>query len=235
MKLSISTLVIVATIATLAGCAAKPIVKGDSAPQQKNLTFPKEGQQIHVVNGGLVHLRADYMSRFAFRLTRPLSMGFMLGRINVSTEDVLTEAELDGGNTYCTLRNVYSDPLTGPLAKACFVPAEKGKFGQIKAAPGSYWFTKDLIPTIDYVGSEVPLIVGSKPLKRELVFEGSQNGNLFFTEKFYEISLDSPSKAKPLLAKINTVPAQISLNGAILNVVAYTANSLTFTLQKAWE
>jgi hypothetical protein len=235
MKPSISTLIIVPTIVVLAGCAAKPIVKGDSAPQPKNATFPKEGQQIHVVNGGLVHLRTDYTSRFSYRLTKPLTMGFMLGRINVSTEDSLAEADLDGGNAYCTMRKVYSDPLTGPLAKACFVSAEKGKFSQIKAAPGSYWFTKDLNPAIDYVGAEIPMISGSKPLKRELVYEGSQNGNLFFTEKLYEISLDSPSKAKPLLAKIDAIPAQVSLNGAILNVVGYTANSLTFTLQKAWE
>lgn len=136
---------------------------------------------------------------------------------------------------YCTARNVYSDPLTGPLAKACFVTAEKGKFNKIKAAPGSYWFTKDLTPAIDYVGAEIPLIFGGKPLKRELVFEGAQNGNLFFTEKLYEMSLDSPSKAKPLLAKVDAVPAQTSLNGAVLNIVAYTANSLTFTLQQAWE
>ena len=189
MKSSISNLVIIATFAALAGCAAKPTVKGDSAPQQKNATFPKAGQQIHVVNGGLVHLRADYTSRFTYRLTKPLTIGFMLGRINVSTEDLLAEADLSGENVYCTVRNVYSDPLTGPLARACFVPTDRSKFSQIKAAPGSYWFTKDLNPAIDYVGAEMPMVSGVKPLKRELVYEGSQNGSLFFTEKSYEISL----------------------------------------------
>lgn len=229
------TLGIVAIIAVLAGCAAKPIVKGDSAPQQKNATFPKDGQQIHVVNGGLVHLRVNYSSRYAYQLKEPLAIGFMLGRINVLREDVLFEASLEGEDVFCTVRNVYSDPLVGSIRNACFVTSEKGKFNKVKAHPGEYWFTKDISPAIDYLGAELPVVTGGKPLKRELVYEGSQNGNLFFTERLYEITLDSPSKAKPLLAKVDAVPAQVSLNGAILNVVAYTANSLTFTLQKAWE
>jgi len=235
MKFSIATLTVVAAIAALAGCAAKPIVKGDSAPKQKNATFPKVGQQVHVVNGGLVHLRADYSSQYVFRLTSPLAIGFALGRINVLKEDILFEADLEGQDVFCTVRAVYSDPLVGPIRNACFVPSKKGKFNKVKAHPGEYWFTKDLSPAIDYVGAEMPVITEGKPFKKELVYEGSQNGNLFFTEKLYEISLDSPSKAKPLLAKVDVVPAQVSLNGAILNVVAYTSNSLTFTLQKAWE
>lgn len=235
MKSSIRTLAIVAIIAVLAGCAAKPIVKGDSAPQQKDATFPKEGQQIHVVTGGLVHLRANYSSRYAYRLTEPWSIGFTLGRINVLKEDILFEASLEGQDVFCTVRFVYNDLLLGPTRNACFVPSEKGKFNKVKAHPGEYWFTKDVSPAIDYVGAEIPLIVVSKPLKRELIFEGSQNGNLYFTEKIYEISLDSASKMKPVLAKIDSIPSQVSVNGSILNVVAYTANSLTFSLQKAWE
>jgi hypothetical protein len=234
MKLPIRTLAIAATIAVLAGCAA-PKIQGDSAAVSKNVTYPKEGQQIHVVPGGLVHMRADYMSRYAFRLTEPFTVGFKLGRIVATTEDVFLEANLEGKLVYCSQRYIWQDLLTIPQRRACFVSNQKGKFNQVMAAPGGFWLTNDLEPSIDYVSKEISIVLNSKILKRELVFEGSQNGNLYFTEKLYEISLDSPSRAKPLLAKVDSIPAQISLNGVILNVVAYTANSLTFTLQKAWQ
>lgn len=235
MKSAISFLVVLVMTTVLSGCATIPTIKGDSVPREKNAFFPKENQQIHVVNGGLVHLRTNYISRFAFRMAQPLSTGFMLGRITVSTEDLLSEADLDGKRFYCTSRNAYSDPLTGPLAKACFQVAENDKFSHVKVAPGAIWFTKELTPNVDYIGFEMPIISGTKPLKRELIFEGSEGGNLLFTERLYETSLETPSRAKPLLVKVDSTPAQISLNGAILNVVAYTTNSLTYTLQKAWE
>lgn len=234
MKTSICKVAIIAAITVLAGCAAKPVVKGDSEPQQKNATFPKIGQQIHVVNGGLVHLRTDYMSRYAYKLTSPWSIGFMLGQINVFPEDILLEANLDGQDVFCTARNVFNIIL-GPSRNACFIPLEKGKLKTVKVRPGEVWFSKEIDPPIAYIGLEVPISSSGKPFKRELVFEGTQNGNIFFTEKFYEMSLESPSKVKPVMSKIEMAPSQITLNGAVLNVVAFTANSLTFTLEKPWE
>lgn len=234
MNITTKVSVLVAA-AVLAGCAAKPVITGDSAPQQKNATFPKAGQQVHVVTGGLVHLRADYTSRFGYHLKQPISMGFGLGRLNVSNEDMLVAATLQEKPVFCTTRKTYSDPLVGAIKPACFVEAEKGNFSQVKVAPGEYWFTKDLTPSIPFVGNEVPLSNSGKILKRELVFEGQQNGSLFFTEKQYEFNLDTPSKAKPVLSKVDAAPAQINLNGAVINVIAFTANSLTFSLEKAWD
>jgi len=238
MKRLIIQIGLTIAIAALIGCAAKPIVKGDSELQHKKATFPKIGQQIHVVTGGLVHLHTDYRSRFAYRLSQPLSIRFTLGWIKVTKDDVLFEASLEGQDVFCTVRNVYYDlliGLVGPTRNACFVQSEKGKFNKVKAHPGEYWFTKEIDPAIDYIGSEVPFIADGKPFKRELIFEGSQNGNIFFTERLYEMSLDAPSKAKPLFAKIDSIPTEIFLDGAVLNVTSFTSNSLTYNLIKSWE
>lgn len=219
----------------LAGCAAKPMLVGDSVAQQKNLIFPKTKQSIHVVTGGLVHLHADYKSLYGFKLKEPLSIGFTLGRLNVTTDDVLLLHTLSDKPVFCTVRRVYSDPLLGPQARACFIEGEKNKFVQVKVAPGQYWFTKDLPNPLPFVGSEIPSSNNRRVLKRELIFEGHQNGGIFFTEREYEFSLENPSKAKPILVKIEKVPSKIDVNGLIINIDAVTSNSLTCSIEKAWD
>jgi hypothetical protein len=198
----------------LASCAAKPIVMGDSTLQQKVVSFPKQGQQVHVVVGGIVHLKADYQNTYAYRLASPLSIGFMLGRVTVSNQERLSQASLDGEAVFCTSSKVYSDPITGPVKRACFLSAEKGKFNNLKVAPGEVWFNKELTPPVDYVGFELAYSTGGKPLKRELIFEGGQKESLLFTEKIYETSVETASRAKPLLAKVDAVPSKVTLDGA---------------------
>lgn len=235
MKSNAIKLAVCLAVVVLAGCAAKPVLVGDSVSQHKNVIFPKVGQSVHVVNGGLVHLRADYKSKYGFKLKQPVSIGFTLGRLNVTTDDVLFSATLQEQPMYCTVRKVYSDPLTGPQAIACFIEGEKSAFIRVKAAPGQYWFTKELPAPVPFEGSEVPSPSEGRVLKRELIFEGYQNGGIFFTEKEYEFSLGSPSKARPVLVKIDAAPVKINVNGLLMNVVAVTANSLTYSIEKAWD
>lgn len=219
----------------LASCASKPIIRGDSAVQQKVVSFPKQGQQIHAVIGGLVHLKTNYQSKYMFKLTQPLNMGFVLGKVMVSNEEILSQASLDGEDVFCTHSRVYYDPFVGPHRIACFQSADKGKFNNIKVAPGEVWFNKQLSPPIDYVGSEVAFSSGGKPLKRELIFEGGQKETLFFTEKIYEHSVETASRAKPLMIKVESVPSKVTLDGAEINIINYTSNSLTYSIEKPWD
>jgi hypothetical protein len=219
----------------LAGCAAKPLTTGDSTVQLKTASFPKQGQQAHTVVGGLVHLKAHYQSGFTFRLVNPLSMGFYLGKVIVATKDEMTQSVLDGEVVFCTRSKAYIDPMTGPHAVACFQSADKGKFNSIKAAPGSLWFNKQLLPPIDYVSSETAFSMGGKPLKRELIFEGGENGTLMFSEKIYENSVEIASRSKPLMFKVESIPSKAILNGAEITIINYTNNTLTYSLEKAWN
>lgn len=219
----------------LAGCAAKPLTAGDSTVQVKTVSFPKQGQQVHAIAGALVHLKADYQSGFSFKLVQPFSMGFHLGKVIVSPKDDITQAALDGEVVFCTNSRAYIDPLVGPHAVACFQSVDKGKFNKLTAAPGSIWFSKQLSPAIDYVSSEVAISSGGKPLKRELIFEGSENETLLFTEKIYDTSVEAASRLKPLMAKIESIPGKVTLNGAEFNIISYSKNSLTYSLEKAWD
>lgn len=220
---------------SLAGCASKPTIKGDSAIQQKTLSFPKQGQQIHAVVGSIVHLKADYQNNYSYKLTSPLSMGFMLGKVIVSNQERLSQASLDGEDVFCTQSKVYFDPLSGPHAIACFQSAEKGKFNNLKVAPGAIWFNKQISPPLDYVGVETAFSSGGKPLKRELIFEGGQKETVFFTEKIYEQSVEVASRAKPLMAKVEVLPSKVILDGVEISIISFTSNSLTYSLEKPWE
>lgn len=219
----------------LVGCAARPPTVGDSSVQLKTASFPKQGQQVHAVVGGLVHLKANYQSSFSFRLVNPLSMGFYLGRVVVSTKDSISQASLDGDVVFCTSSKTYIDLLTGPHAIACFKSSEQGKFSSVRSAPGAMWFSKQLSPPIDYVSTEMALNSDGKPLKRELIFDGSQNQTLLFTEKIYDNSVETASRSKPLMVKVESSPSKVTLNGAEINIISYTNNSLTYTLEKAWD
>ena len=219
----------------LAGCAARPPTVGDSTVQSKTVSFPKQGQQVHTAVGGLVHLKANYQSKFSFRLVNPFSMGFYLGKIVVSTNDLISQSSLDGAVVFCTGSNTYIDPLTGPHAISCFQSNEQGKFSSVKAAPGAMWFSKQLPQPIDYAGFEMALNSDGKPLKRELIFDGGQGQTLLFTEKIYENSVEKANRSKPLMVKIESSPSKVTLDGAEINIISYTNNSLTYTLEKAWD
>jgi hypothetical protein len=178
----------------------------------------------------------DYQSGYTYKLVLPLSMGFFLGKVIVSSEDELFQGTLDGEDVFCTRASAYHDPLVGPHRIACFQSAVKGKFNNVKAAPGAAWFNKELVPPIEYTaGAEVIVSSGGKPLKRELIFDGGDKDNLLFTEKIYEKSVETASRLKPLIAKVDFVPSKVTLDGAVINIINYTRNTLTYSIEKPWD
>jgi hypothetical protein len=211
------------------------MLAGDSTSVRKTVTFPKQGQQGHAVLGGMIHLRADYQSGYVFKLVNPLAMSFALGKISISSNEIMTQSALDGEVVFCTISKTYLDPFTGPQAISCLQSTENGTFNKIKVAPGAMWFSKDLSPPINYIGAEKAVAIGGKPMKRELIFDGGQNGTLLFTEKIFENSIDTASKSKPLMVKVESVPSKVTLDGVEINVTAFTNNSLTYSLEKPWD
>ncbi len=219
----------------MTGCATKPVISGDSSIQPKDLTYPKIGTQSSTKTGGVVHLRANYTSSFSHSLTQPVRIGFMLGTVEVSTTDALVQTTLSDETAYCTTAKTYRDPLAGPTAITCFIEGTKGFFTKIKAAPGAVWFSKDLPSPIPYQSREVPTHNSGRPLKRELIFDGSKENVAFFSERIYENSLTTADRIKPHVVRINGRPSLIDLSGAKLTIHEITENSLNFTLEKAWD
>lgn len=58
---------------------------------------------------------------------------------------------------------------------------------------------------------------------------------VMLTERLYDASLANPSRTRSIIRKLDVVPAVIDANGAILRVQQYSPESLTFTLEKAWQ
>lgn len=220
----------------LAGCAAKPTLVGESTMQAKQLSFPVLDAPAVATKGGVVHLRANYWSSYSYRLRNALSVRFMLGRLNVTPTIELAESNLEGERMYCTNANVYSDPLTGPIKPACFgKSATDGVFDRVRVAPGGAWFTKDLPEGVPYVGSERAMSADGGPLKREIYFEGSENGVVLFTVKTYEQSMDSQSRMKPVMVSVPTLPATVDVDGAEILIEKVTSNALTYRMKKAFR
>jgi len=218
----------VAMLALLVGCAAVPQRAGESLPKKKVLNFPAPGQKVHVSTNGLIRLSADYSSFRSYSLKSPLSTSFaLLGRVSVSTDDVIWAATLEEKSVFCTLRRVYIDPLVGPTKEACFIQSAEGMFGKVTVAPGAVWFTKDLEAPIAYTSLELP-IPQAGPYKTELYYEGFSDGKLFLSEKIYEQRLDSPSRIRPLIIPVGTLPAKVTIGTLSGTVAAADQNSMTF-------
>lgn len=229
------TITLAISIAVTAGCAAKPIMKGDSLVARKTIIFPKIGEAAHAVVGSTVHIHADYYSKSEFFLEKPISIRFFLGKVEIPEGVRLYEASLEGEPVHCTQQNAYFDPLVrGPIKVACFRTSAPGTFDLIKVAPGEVWFSKDIAPPINYIALDKPNKNQSTPLKQELIFDGSKDGTLFFSLRIYDTSLETPNQIKPLMATPKTLPEKISLGGALLNLKAFTNNSISYSIEETF-
>lgn len=222
--------------AGLVACATTPPTAGPSLVQQKVLSFPPAGEDRFVKPGSLVHLQANYSSRSIYRIKTPFASGFMLGRISVSTDVTFLESEKNGKKLYCSQSRVYIDPLTGPIAPACFMSSdvEGSPLDQVMAAPGMVSFTKDVTPPVVLVRQEIPE-PKMGPLKRELVYDGKREGMFFFTQSTYEQSLEKPSRVRPIIVKSESFPVMIFADGAELSMHDEKDGAITIRLNKAWQ
>lgn len=219
----------------LAGCSA-PVVKGDSARTQKLASFPKVGIQSTASVGSLAVLHADYTSRHIFKLTKPFTMSSMLvNRISVSANDGLLQSDIDGGTFYCTQFNAYVDAFAGPNSKACFKSTSAGKFSSVIYRPGAVWLSKDISPEIDFASQEIQAYSQASPIKRELIYDGNQGDVLRFSERVYEKSLATPSRVRPIVAKVSSVPMKVNLNELEINITNYSDFNITFEVIKPWK
>lgn len=220
----------------MAACASNPIVSGESITQQKIISIPKAGQQSSANIGGLVLMHTDYQSRFTYRLKQPFLMSVMLlNKVQVSIDEPLTESIIDNATGYCSRSKAYHDAIGGPWSIVCFRSSEKGKFSSVTYQPGAMIGSKDISPPVEYEMREDGFSQGARPMKREIFFDGGENNVLMFTERLFDVSLETPSRIKPLIAKIDSMPAKITLDGAEISVINYSSNSLTYVVTAPWN
>ena len=66
--------------------------------------------------------------------------------------------------------------------------------------------------------------------KKELIYDGSQLGSLLFIEKVYGLNLTEAMGIRPLLVKIDSLPATVDAGGVKINVLEYKYNSITYSI-----
>lgn len=221
----------------LAGCAAPLLPRGDSLQQQKQLSFPKAGAQSTATAGNLAAMVSNYRSRHVFQLAQSINVPIMLGsKIAVSSDEPLFQTDVDGATGYCTERKTLSDVLGNPVMRTCFRIKAPGTFGSVHyRSDAGTWYEKPLSPEVGFISREIVDGQQAGPLKRELVFDGSQGNALMFSERIYDKSLQTPSRVKPIVATVASLPAAITLDGMDINVTRYDAKALTFELLKPWQ
>lgn len=228
--------IILLTSILMIACASKPIVSGESITQEKSISFPKAGQQSSANIGSLVLMHTAYQSRFTYRLKQPFLMPVMLlNKVQVSIDEPLTESIVDGVTGYCSSSKVYHDAIGGPWSIACFRSSMKGKFSSVTYQPGAIIGSKDISPPIEYEMREDGFTQTTRPMKRELFFDGRENNVLMFTERLFDASLVTPSRVKPLIAKVDSLPAKIVIDGAEISVIDYTSRTLTYVVTVPWN
>jgi len=225
---------LVLIVALLSGCLATPQTKVDAYAQNRVLSYPRTGQKIFAVAGGIVHLKAEYSSAYEYSLAQPLNTNFWLQRLVVPTNEKFRAAVVEGKEVYCSQSKVIIDILTGPFREACFI-LEDGKFRKAMAFPGGEAMAKEFSPPLEVSRTELILSQSGKVLKRELIFDGAQDGNLLFSERIYEGRVDVPSRSKPLVSRVRQLPMTVEVAGVLLTIEDYKSNSLTFTLDRPWQ
>jgi hypothetical protein len=233
----IKNIIFISVALFLSGCVAIPKINSAGDISDKNISFPVLNQKIFVVSGGMVHLKTAYTSGYRFKLKQPYQQSVQLGMasISVGSEEELIPSVLDGVEYHCVTNNGYKDLIGFTNKNVCFYE-DQGKFTKVRYAPGAYWFSLNLSPSIDTIKNEIIVSKSKSYAKKELIYDGSSlNGNLIFIEKEYIDNLTKPSKLRPVAIKIDGVPTSIEVSGAIINVLEYTPSSMTFTLEKSFE
>lgn len=221
----------------LSGCSA-PLIKGDSARTQKLASFPKVGIQSTASVGSLAVLHADYTSRHVFKLTKSFTMPLMfVNKISVSAEDGLVQSEINGVTFYCTQFDALISALAGPVAKVCFKSTSPGKFSSVSypARGNVVWIPSDISPEIEFTSQEIQAYRQASPMKRELIYDGNQNDLLQFSERIYEKSLATPSRVRPIVARVSSVPMKVNLNELEINILGYSDSNITFEVINPWK
>lgn len=218
------------TFITLAGCATT-VQKQVTSESDKIFEHPRVGQKVYAVSGGLVHLRTAYKSGYKYKVKEHLEVPVQLGlaKVTFRTGDDLRTTLRDGVEYQCASNNAYVDYIGYTSDRACLL-VEEGKFTQLTYAPGILWFNVKLDKPAAFVRTEVATSMTGSYSKKELIYDGSQLGSLLFIEKVYGLNLTEAMGIRPLLVKIDSLPATVDAGGVKINVLEYKYNSITYSI-----
>ena len=115
-------------VALLSGCAtdnAQQILSADRATYKSVGTSPALGSISKVNIGEVIAEQFSYDVYFDSKTLESFDGSFFLGNVNVPAGENLRVVEAaDGSLQFCSTRNLYFDPLTGPYDIVCFADTD---------------------------------------------------------------------------------------------------------------
>lgn len=213
----------------VSGCAGVQVLEPNLVTEKVGRT-PQFNATTTTPVGGTVYTQFRYWSKIGYRLTAPVSTGLGLGRVSAAIGDFVLKSNADGKVAFCTETRAYSDPLTGPLAPACFLDKnQSGSFTHVTAAPSVIWFEKELPMPVKYESSEL-VVPRSDAFRYELLFQGVSNKTLRLSYREFSNDLARPAYFQDVSYDLPPLPTTVSFRSVRIEIVEAGNNGLTYRI-----
>ncbi len=228
-------------VALLTGCATdnvQRILSADRATYKNVGISPALGSISKVGVGEVIAEQFAYDVYFDSKTVDSFDGSLLLGKVRVPAGEELRVVEAaDGSFQYCSTRNLYFDPLTGPYDIVCFADTDDDRsFEKMRVPAISLGQWKIVESPIAYQRGIVEMPVGeSTGYKTELIFQGLSDGDIEFAYHEYENDMERPSFSQIVDYDYSTGEAIVTLKGARLTVHEATSSNLTYTLNKGFD
>lgn len=218
--------ILVATLALLAGCAAPAM---QSNPYTlKNGQIPSLSTPTKASVGSPIYTQFNYWSRTGLHLDDPITARVGLGRVLIPKGAVLNVTQIENEKAYCTEDRTYIDPLTGPYKISCLVDRNgDGRFDIVKAAPGFIWFESKLdTPAMFGSGEDVRQSADSK--KMELIYQGYASKTVKLTYREFVNDMARPAFFQEASYEVSSFPAEVNFKNVRLKIIDAGNNGITY-------
>lgn len=218
---------LVALAVALTGCATVKVSQ-PSQVSEKVGQIPALESTSEVTVGSTIFSQFRYWSKTGYRLSSPVSTGFMLGRVRADAGDFVVQAEVDGGTAYCTEKPAYSDLITPPIKPACFVDTTaSGTFDTVKAAPGMVWLKTKLDSPVRYEQSELQ-VPRPDSKKYELLYQGISSKTLRLSYREYINDFARPAFFQDVTYDVPDLPTTITFRTVRIKLLSADNNGLRY-------
>ena len=234
-------MITIVAIALLSGCAtdsAQRILSADRATYRNVGMSPALGS-ISVVDVG--EMVAEQFANDVYidaKIVDSFDGKYFLGNVNVPAGEKLRVVEAaDGSLQFCSTRNLYSDPLTGPYDIVCFADTDDDLSFEKMRVPAIWGGRWEIVESsVSYQREIVDMPVGiATGYKTELIFRGLSDGDIKIEYHEYVNNMAQPSFSQTVDYKYSVGEATIALKGARIKVHDATSNNLTYTLDKGFD
>jgi len=235
-------LVIMAVVvALLSGCATdnvQRILSADRATYKNVGISPALGSFSVVDVGEKIAEQFAYDVYFDSKTVDSFDGRLFLGNVKVPAGEKLRAVEAaDGSLQFCSTRNLYFDPLTGPYDIVCFADTDDDlsfEKMRVPAIASGQW--KIIESPIAYQRGIVDMPVGvATGYKTELIYQGLSDGDIKIAYHEYVNNMARPSFSQMVDYKYSMGEALIAFKGARITVHEATSSNLTYTLDKGFD